>query len=237
MLDTRKGSLLETIKAYQPWQIIADESGHTQYIPPESPLDLTDAGLEAVDFRAIDLPWVNFSRAKLMKSNLNRMILHETNFSGADLSYATLFKTELIGAMLNEANCHHITAVRSNFTNATAHLCNFTEADLYSASFMDATLEKAVFKHANLFETSFDSANLRGADLSFANAGNIDLEQADLTGANLTGIRINLQKLSVAVGVRSIHAEWVIAITDRGEYRLNHAQIQEKLDEFKVSKE
>lgn len=97
---------------------------------------LTVAGDDLANFSQTRFPRVDFSD----KSQLRR-----TNFTGADLVFASLWQADLSEAKLR-SSC-------------------LTFANLSDANLRNADLAHADFYHAQLYRTDFTGADLRGADL------------------------------------------------------------------------
>jgi uncharacterized protein YjbI with pentapeptide repeats len=133
---------------------------------------LTDLNENSVSLEGLDAPHAD---------------LNYINLEGANLSRATLTKTQFQQAKLQQA-C---------FASAIIHECNFSFSDLRRAEFYNskakganfcrARLRKASFQQAELDGSDFRSANLEGADFRGATLTRCILESANIAGANFQG--------------------------------------------------
>ena len=96
----------------------------------------------------------------------------ERNFSGIDLSWASLKRVTLPG---------------TDFVEATFKGSDLRESNLQGGEFMDAVFEGAILSGANLSNANLEGANLAHADLSQALLIGANLKQVNLTGTNLSG--------------------------------------------------
>lgn len=107
--------------------------------------------------------------------------MHGAQWSGRDLSDATLLSIRLDGADLSRAN-------------------------LARANFQVANLAKANLMMANLEDAHMHAVNLQEANLMLANLTGVNLLDADLRGANLRGAK--LQK-AILIAAKLDGATWV----------------------------
>ena len=105
---------------------------------------------------------------------LDDYILGERNFSGIDLSWASLQGVSLPGI---------------NFVEGILTGIDLRESSLQGGEFMDA-----IFEGANLSGADLSNANLEGANLAHA-----DLSQTTLISANLKGVNLKGTNLSGAL--------------------------------------
>ncbi|AOW93771.1 hypothetical protein BFN03_16950 [Rhodococcus sp. WMMA185] len=96
--------------------------------------------------------------------------LHGLNFSYADLTDATLFRTNLSGTKL----------IGAKLADAWIGWANLANADLTGANLAGADLGSSDLANADL-----TGANLAGADMR-----SVDIADANFTGANLTGVTL-----------------------------------------------
>ena len=112
------------------------------------------------------------------------------DFSGANLSDATLRDADLRGADLSGADLRYAT---------------LRDADLRGADLSGATLRDATLRGADLRDADLRGADLSGADLSDATLRGADLSGAnlsgDLRGADLSGATLSRADLSGAIGL------------------------------------
>jgi uncharacterized protein YjbI with pentapeptide repeats len=144
-------------------------------------------------------------RGQFVEANLSRAILHQTDFSEAVLSNASIegalgFPVKARGANLSglrasnallwEADFYGVIAPGSIWQEAELRAANFSTGDLTKAEFEAAILTEVDFSFAVLRNARLVKANLRGANLLNADLFKASVEKADLSGANLA--RANL---------------------------------------------
>jgi uncharacterized protein YjbI with pentapeptide repeats len=131
----------------------------------------------------------NLSFASLYKTDLGGM-----NFSNAKLNYATLLDTNLDGANLNEARLVRANLSRASLNYASLIRAKLEYAILAGAKCFQVNLDKASLRHADLrksnlgfsnLSASFDSAILCESFLLYSSFQGAKLYGADLTGAYL----------------------------------------------------
>lgn len=195
-------------------------------------MDLSGMNLSRADIRTSSLSGSNLEKVNLTGTTLNRVDLNDTNlkganlkqaslkecassntdFSGADLSFAQisshLQKPKLNGANLERASFHHpmldaeITGAR--FLGARLQGCNFKGQDLSGVDFTGCQLPATDFTDCKLDGTNFSRVNLEGADFTGSNfrAALLDkqtiLGSANLTGQDLSGIDFSNMQLAYA---------------------------------------
>jgi uncharacterized protein YjbI with pentapeptide repeats len=112
--------------------------------------------------------------------------LRETDLRGANLAGMWLDGVTLYAAHLEQADVTRATLGRSNLREAWLNGASLSETDLEGASLSKANLEGARLNGANLRGADLSGANLRGADLWEANLKGCNLKDADLRGADLS---------------------------------------------------
>lgn len=128
-----------------------------------------------------------------------------TDFSGSDLTEASLVATQLRHAIFRNAsllrtNLSNAQAEYADFSGANAGSAWFIEADLSSARFDQTSLVGADLTNAQLSQASFVEARLKqaylvGATLTNAMLTRADLSDADLSEASLVGARLEQANL------------------------------------------
>jgi type II secretory pathway component PulM len=137
------------------------------------------------DIRGIDLIGANLTGATLAKARLAGASLFGADLSGARLDGAILDGADLSGSDLTRARLSFARLAGTDLTGAL----------LPGAELMSARLDRAVLMGADLTGAGFYSASLEGAILLSAclKGANLtetkDLATADLTGADLAGVR------------------------------------------------
>ncbi len=139
-----------------------------------------------------------------------KLYLHNTNLSGAELRNA-------------------------NLSNIYFKETKFNEANLYQAKFNDALLYSAEFKFANLHKADFTDANLKGADLSDA-----IFTGANLTNANIENAKFLNSEIYYFISGKRVKKENQITVEqilkaknwDKAEY---NSDVEEKLQKYLLS--
>jgi uncharacterized protein YjbI with pentapeptide repeats/outer membrane protein assembly factor BamB len=146
------------------------------------------------------------------------------DFTSATVNFANLSGANLTNAVLTNAQFIHANFTGANLTGVSGSNAGFNSAALVGADLSGAHLPGGVFNLAN-----FTSAKLVGADLDHSAAGGIKtgkadfthvnlsfarLEQANFSGANLTGADLSYARLTKTVlaganlaGVKSGHLQ------------------------------
>lgn len=109
---------------------------------------------------------------KAVSRLLNDYALGERNFSGIDLSWASLKGVSLPGI---------------DFVEATFKGSDLRESNLQGGEFMDAVFEGAKLRGADLTGANLEGANLAHADLSQTLLVATNLKGVNLKGTNLSG--------------------------------------------------
>jgi uncharacterized protein YjbI with pentapeptide repeats len=163
-------------------------------------LDLHDAGLDMSDFYGC-----NFESSILSNIRGHDSCFERADLTNANLSGASLWKSNFDTANLEGANLATAQLIEANFRNANLERANLRRAQLVGADFGSppyfpddhppggANLKKAVLREADLTKADFRGADLAGADLTGAK-----LKGADFTGANLTSAKFDGAKLEGA---------------------------------------
>ena len=135
---------------------------------------------------------VRFDEAKLANARfVAGCVLEGADFSGADLTAATLRGCKLAGAHFT-GGCLH----RADLSGADCAGAHFEQADLRCMLATEVGLSGAVLRRANLMEAVLQGADLRGTDLSDTNLFGADLalvrgdDATTLEGALSTRMRI-----------------------------------------------
>jgi len=135
--------------------------------------DLSNTNLECAELLSSDFSGANFTNAKLittykeaqisdsnlknailMNMNLTGAIIHDTNFSGANLTGANLTNVNIMSSPMSKG---------SDFSGANLTGVNLTNVDLESSDLTNANLT-----NANLTNAILTNAILTGADLTGA---------------------------------------------------------------------
>ena len=154
------------------------------------------------------------SQVFLQKVNLEKAVLYNSNFAGADLTDAILVDASLQNTDMTGANL-----AGSNLSNA-----DLSEATLTGADLTDAVIAGAKLLFADLRRSDLSGATLVGADLTNANLTDANLvsDQILIQPANLSRAYLNDATLSRADlrYVNLSHAYLHYATLDNADLRL-----------------
>ncbi len=125
--------------------------------------------------------------------NLNKVVLKQSDLSGAHLERAGLSDAHLEGADFMGAHLEGASLERAHLEGA-----NLRGADLKAAFLSDAHFERADLAAAHLETANLTSAHLKDADLGRTHADGANLSYAHLEGANLRGADLKRAFLSGA---------------------------------------
>jgi uncharacterized protein YjbI with pentapeptide repeats len=150
-----------------------------------------------VSFFGADLRDANLTGTNMQRAYLNLARLEKANFSGANLSMATIFQPIFGETKFRNAILKGVRLI-GTLGNVDMSGANVSNADLgldvgnqpMGQMKFDSTggnFENTNFENTNLNIASFKYANLKGANLKNTNLNRAELIQADLTGADLTG--------------------------------------------------
>ena len=123
-----------------------------------------------------------------------RLFLNFKNCSGLDFSRKDLSWSEMVGSRLTDcdfayASLEGANLFGSNLTNSVMRRVNFTKADLRGAILRGTNLE-----YANLQETNMGKGEVftvdGGGDFKRVGNGETTIEEANLSGANLTNAKV-----------------------------------------------
>jgi uncharacterized protein YjbI with pentapeptide repeats len=149
----------------------------------------------------------DFTRAKLVETDLSYTDLRDSNFTGADFTKAKLARAWLAGAHAEKAVFEKIEAYRAGFQSISADGASFAGAELQRANFTGAALKGVSFEKAELSRVIFDQAVLTGVNFASANLARADLTKAvfqgplDFTSAFLSLTRLEGVDLSTSKGL------------------------------------
>ncbi len=186
------------------------------------PIDFSGKSLEGLDLSGLDLRRANLAGTNLYGAKLVGADLAGANLTGAKLDLAWIMRTNFTGADLSKASLQGMVVSYgleiepadapifkgANFTAARI-VARFSRLDLSGVNFAKAlmgadmrnqsmglmrtdlsgaNLANANFAAADLGRASLRFANIAGANLAGANLSGADLSGADLTGADLSNI-------------------------------------------------
>lgn len=113
------------------------------------------------DLRFIDLNGANLKEADLWSANLSESCFKEANLNGANLMGAYLYSANLRGAKLNGATLLETDLVGADLREAELNRTNFMRADLGGIDLRRTKMNRALLRNCII-----NQANLSGADLT-----------------------------------------------------------------------
>ena len=147
---------------------------------------LRGAVMTGADLSGADLSGADLSGAILAHADLSGAIL-----AGAVLAGASLGKAKLASADLSEADLSEAIISGADFSGADLSGADLSGIDLVQeTTFVEADLSGAKAPELYVLECDFSRANLAGADLQKTTVLRSTLEEADLSGANLTSLQL-----------------------------------------------
>jgi uncharacterized protein YjbI with pentapeptide repeats len=136
----------------------------------------------------------NFSGANLTEATIFQAIFGDTNFKGANLTRArmigTLGAVNMSGATIKygqfglDVGNQPMGQMKFDSVGGKFYKTNFEGADLNIASFLFGDLREANLKNTNMYRADLSQADLTGADLTNAN-----LTDAIVDGAIFTNVK------------------------------------------------
>ena len=127
----------------------------------------------------------DLSGIKLSNNNMSGWDFSGQNLSSADFYYATLTGTNFTNANLSSTNIDYSIIKGANFSGAVG----FTEWQLKSTeSYKEKDLSGIGLSNNNMSGWDFSGQNLQNSRFCYATLSDVNFKQADLRGADLTGI-------------------------------------------------
>ena len=113
----------------------------------------------------LDLRDCDLQGAWLVRANLSRARLDNTNFRGAQLDRSNLRGARIFGANFSNvrfvwANLHNVWLSNANLTKAVISRADLTRAILYNVELVDAILYKTDMTNAQITNTNMSYANI-----------------------------------------------------------------------------
>ena len=143
-----------------------------------------------ISLNTLKLDGIDFEKAYLVASSLNKTSLKEAKLYGAHLEISSLWGANLQGASLwgahlQRASLNNVNLQRACLDHAEMQRVSLDHAKLHGASLDNAKLQGASLNIANLHGASLDNAELQGASLDDAKMRGSSLNHAKLQGASL----------------------------------------------------
>lgn len=198
---------------------------------PGHPVNLAGKSLRNLDFSHVDFSGADLHAANLFGTKLDGANLKGANLTGANLNLSWLIHADFTGANLTDASLVAPVVAEglaakpgeipifkdANLSGARVQ-ARFTAGDLRGTKFVGADLSAHLKNQSmGLMHTEMGSANLAGADLSKANLGHIDMTFANLRGVDFTDADLTRADLSGAdaTGASFAGADLTGAVLDR----------------------
>ncbi|OQY43743.1 MAG: hypothetical protein B6242_14125 [Anaerolineaceae bacterium 4572_78] len=161
------------------WQIV-NQNAEQRYL--SRAVNLVEADLHGVNLRGADLSHVSLQKANLSSAdlsgvNLNHVSLHETYI---DEKTQIDDKWLLVWQIVNEGK-----------SGRDLQGMDLSQTDLSNANLSNADLRRAILTDTNLSHANLYGADLRGAILAGPDSYNNREHIANLTHANLAGVKID----------------------------------------------
>jgi uncharacterized protein YjbI with pentapeptide repeats len=229
--DLKAGQITRILHRTPPGQR-PDFSGKFLAYLDLSELDFKGANLARSDFYGTDFTDANLSGVDLSYTRLDRSVLIRTNFAGATLTGATIYRPTIYTDLSNKpsdaprfagANLTSI-HVQAELSGADFRGANLTDAHFFPLEWRSgqgtmATLSKNVMKYCDfsgarmvgadmsyvvLWFAKFTGADLRNANFTKSDLSRADFAGADLTNANLTGADVDGANFVGARGLETV---------------------------------
>lgn len=142
------------------------------------------AELKEVDFSGADLRYGQLQRTNLLRALLTKAQLGDASLAHANLSSAQLIGADLQRADLTSASLTGAALGSANLSQATLREANLGAAIAVAAQLTEADLVQSDWRAANLSQAMLQRANLRQSDLSRSNLSQADLRDAQLQDAS-----------------------------------------------------
>ncbi|NOZ79161.1 MAG: pentapeptide repeat-containing protein [Acidobacteria bacterium] len=184
----------------------------------------------AFSLRGRDLRGFTLAGANLAGTNLRGCRMNGSDLQGADLSRADLSGADLSASNLSLANFEDADLSGANLSKVHGRATDFSHAVLEGATLARITaltgvhFDDAVLSRADLIDSTFPGAHFVRTNMLLASLVNADLttvaklDRVDLTGANLSGTRLNPGRCSALwlVGVTGLDDVTATALRARG---------------------
>jgi len=159
-------------------------------------VDLSNQRLEGINLSDAFLDAVDFRRSDLRKVLLQRSTIKSADFSGAELTDGDLSETNLNGSIFQGTSLSRVKAQAADFSNTVIADCDLNGADCCRATFQQASLKNVNLANARLtestlVETAIENSHLGFCDLTSAKILKSRLKSCDLSAATLTSAYIN----------------------------------------------
>jgi uncharacterized protein YjbI with pentapeptide repeats len=163
-------------------------------------VNLSRRNLSGLDLRSVNLVGAQLTGTNFSNANLEGADFRLAEMPRVDLTDANVTKTAFTEAILSSAILTGIHGEETNFARAVLVDASVTRLeDLHFANFSGAELAQSNLFHSKFFDASFDNADFTlasavGSDFSAVRS----MDDVILTGANLTGARIEPERIERA---------------------------------------
>ncbi|MBW4603995.1 MAG: pentapeptide repeat-containing protein [Calothrix sp. FI2-JRJ7] len=189
------------------------QEGSIKIIVSDSPENIDRLNVLFKSRNLVEVLGIPIEKVELLNNNIEKIYIEDKKLQliekiiagevsgddlvGTDLSYAFLYKVDLLGINLQKANLAGADLSEAELYEANLELANLELANLVGANLQGANLQGANLQGANLQRANLQGANLQRANLGLAklilpNSETVRVQIANLKGANLQGA--NLQE-------------------------------------------
>lgn len=151
---------------------------------------VTGPRLNNVKFRYTQAYGIFLANAHLWRADLEGAFLSDADLRGADLGQSTLRFAIADGARMNHANLNRANLDGIDLSRADLRDANLSYASLANATLVDGRLDGAVLYSARLSGATLARANLERADLRGAYLDGAHLDHADFRGTYLWSAKL-----------------------------------------------
>ena len=164
-------------------------------------VNLSGATISDAHFAVAELPQSDLAHAKVMQTDMSRVVLDWSRMQYAELTDVWLAGASLQGVNLSQAELFGVTAFGANLNDADmfeskaySH-CDFRRAQMLRATLTRGDFTRTLFSNAKLDDAKLDRAVLDGAIFEDASLARVDLRGSSLKGASLKNTDLTGAKL------------------------------------------
>jgi uncharacterized protein YjbI with pentapeptide repeats len=184
--DVRRwASMVLQSVGYRPYADVTEAALSTPPAAGEAWTDETVEGIAGAKLNQMNLRFARGYRAFLINAKLWRANLEGVYLSEADLRGANLREVLLKNAVLDRAQLTHAVLVSAKATGANFSAADMRFVDMSYGTFENAVLSNARISGASLYAVNLKNAQLLRTDLSRTDMRDTRLEHAVLSFANL----------------------------------------------------
>lgn len=133
-----------------------------------------------------DIRYSDFRNARLNAANLDMVIAFESNFTGADFTYATLNGAIFSKSILDSAKLVAVRAYGVYFNSTSMVGADLAWGGFVNADFRDVNMVGVNLTGGDFTNADFSAANLRETDFTYSKLEGVNFDAANLMGAVFT---------------------------------------------------